>query len=63
MQMEKFKSPICFFHVLPESSSGGTKIMTFKMNLGDIFTSEETTTLDSSKVDADMNMADSLILP
>ena len=28
MQMEKCKSPICFSPVLPESSSGGTWMMT-----------------------------------
>ena len=28
MQMEKCKSPICFSPVLPESSSGGTEMMT-----------------------------------
>ena len=28
-QMEKCKSSICFSPVLPETSSGGTEIMTF----------------------------------
>ena len=47
MQIEKCKSSICSSPVLPESSSGGTEIMAFKMNLGDISTREETTTLES----------------
>ena len=61
MQMEKCKSQICFSHVLPKSASGDTDLIKIKLGLGDISKKAETTTSESSKMDADMNMPDSFI--
>ena len=47
--------------VTSEEASGVTEMMTVLVGSGDISTLAETTTSESSKMDADMNMADSLI--